>query len=96
MSEIVAAQADEQKSSHPFNMVPIEVLVCVGTAKPLLRDLQTLKANTVLMLDRKLDDPVDLYVGEHLIARGQLEEDHENPEKLVVRLIDVIDLQRQR
>jgi flagellar motor switch protein FliN len=96
MSDAQAQSDAEQRLSQPFNMVPIEVLVCVGTARPLLRDLHSLKNNTILTIDRKLDDPVDLYVGEHLIARGVLEEDQENPEKLVVRLIDVIDLQPSR
>lgn len=46
------------------------------------------------MLDRSVEDPVDLYVGDRLIARGILEEqDGENAGQLQVRLTEVADLQ---
>lgn len=83
-------------ASNPFTSVPIEVSVCVGKARPLVRDLVMLGENAVLTLDRRVDDPVDLYVGERLIARGLLEEkDGDSNGQLVVRLTEVIDLQRQ-
>lgn len=83
-------------SNNPFTSVPIEVSVCVGKARPLVRDLVMLGENAVLTLDRRIDDPVDLYVGERLIARGTLEEkEGERSGQLVVRLTEVIDLQHQ-
>lgn len=73
--------------------VPIEVIVSVGTARPLVRDLINMGENTVLALDKTVEDPVDLYVGERLIARGKLEEmDGEGSGKLAVRLTEVMDL----
>ncbi len=82
-------------TSNPFTSVPIEVSVCVGKARPLVRDLVMLGENAVLTLDRRIDDPVDLYVGERLIARGVLEEKEGDPSgKLAVRLTEIVDLQR--
>lgn len=82
-------------ATNPFTSVPIEVSVCVGKARPLVRDLVLLGENAVLTLDRKVDDPVDLYVGERLIARGMLEEkENDKNGQLVVRLTEVIDLQK--
>ena len=84
------------ETNNPFTSVPIEVSVCVGKARPLIRELVMLGENAVLTLDRRIDDPVDLYVGERLIARGQLEEKEGDPAgQLVVRLTEVIDLQQQ-
>ena len=81
--------------SNPFTSVPIEVSVCVGKARPLVRDLVMLGENAVLTLDRRVEDPVDLYVGERLIARGMLEEKEGDPSgQLVVRLTEVTDQQR--
>ncbi|MEM6303413.1 MAG: FliM/FliN family flagellar motor switch protein [Pseudomonadota bacterium] len=81
--------------SNPFTAVPIEVSVCVGKARPLVRDLVMLGENAVLTLDKRIDDPVDLYVGERLIARGVLEEkEGDKSGQLVVRLTEVADLQR--
>lgn len=59
---------------NPFVSVPIEITVSVGKARPLVRDLMGLGQNAVLTLDKRIDDPVELYVGDRLVARGQLEE----------------------
>ncbi|MFC6582158.1 FliM/FliN family flagellar motor switch protein [Sulfitobacter aestuariivivens] len=76
--------------------MPIDVSVCVGKAQPLIRDLVMLGENAVLTLDRRIDDPVDLYVGERLIARGLLEEkEGDDTGRLVVRLTEIVDLQHQ-
>lgn len=90
-SETTTPAADR---SNPFTAVPIEVSVCVGRARPLVRDLVMLGENAVLELDSKVDDPVELFVGEQLIARGFLEESEgDESGKLVVRLSEVIALQ---
>lgn len=81
-------------STNPFTSVPIEITVSVGKARPLIRDLVTLGENAVLTLDKSVDDPVDLYIGDRLIARGMLEEkDGDQEGQLVVRLTEVIDFQ---
>lgn len=73
-----------------FADVPIEITISVGTARPLIRDLLSLDEDAVLPLDRSLDDPVDLYVGDKLIGRGQLEEiDGEGSGKLGVRVTEI-------
>ncbi len=70
--------------------LPIEVTISVGRVRPSLRELLALGENAVLLLDRRLDDPVELYIGERLIARGILQE-AEGPEPglLAVRLTEV-------
>ncbi|MEH6644375.1 FliM/FliN family flagellar motor C-terminal domain-containing protein [Sulfitobacter sp.] len=82
-------------TSNPFTSVPIEITVCVGKARPLLRDLVMLGENAVLTLDRRVDDPVELYVGDKLIARGNLEEaEGDAAGQLIVRLTEVVDMQQ--
>ncbi|MEH6831270.1 MAG: FliM/FliN family flagellar motor C-terminal domain-containing protein [Sulfitobacter sp.] len=82
-------------ASNPFTSVPIEVTVCVGKARPLVRDLVMLGENAVLTLDRRVDDPVELYVGDKLIARGTLEEaDGDASGQLMVRLTEVVDMRQ--
>ena len=77
-------------AGNPFSQVPIEITVSVGRARPLLRDLLMLKRDAVLSLDRKIDDPVELYVGERLIARGELTElDPADGGGLAVRLTEI-------
>ncbi len=73
-----------------FGDVPIEITISVGAARPLIRDLVEIDEDAVLPLDRTLEDPVELYVGDKLIALGQLEEiDGEGSGKLGVRITEV-------
>jgi flagellar motor switch protein FliN/FliY len=75
---------------HPLQSIPIEIAVSVGRATPLISDLMQLSENAVLPLDRKIDDPVELYIGDRLIARGELQElEGGEPGQLAVRLTEV-------
>ncbi len=82
------------QSSNPFTQVPIEITISVGKARPMVRDLLRMKRDSVMPLDSRVDDPVELYVGDKLIARGELTEmQGEHAGQLGVRLTEVIDLQ---
>lgn len=72
--------------------VQIEVSVSVGKTRLSLSDLVKLEKDSVLQLDSKIEDPVDIYVGERLIARGELEEVGGEGGHLGVRLTEVADL----
>jgi flagellar motor switch protein FliN/FliY len=79
--------------ANPFSTVPIEITISVGKTRPLIRDLLKLGRDSVLPLDKRVEDPVELYVGDRLIARGELEElDGDQAGQLAVRLIEVADL----
>ena len=83
----------DSESKNPFEQIPIEVTVSVGKAHPSVGELLQLGNNAVLTLDQKVDDPVELYVGTKLIARGELQElDGEQAGQLVVRLTEVANL----
>jgi flagellar motor switch protein FliN/FliY len=76
---------------HPFAEVPIEVTVSVGRARPRVAELLRLGRDAVLPLDRRVDDPVELYIGDRLIGRGALEElDGERAGQLAVRLTEIV------
>jgi flagellar motor switch protein FliN/FliY len=84
---------DNPSENNPFAQVPIEVTISVGRARPLVRDLLRLSRDAVLALDRRVDDPVELYVGDRLIARGELEElEGDQAGQLAVRLTEVANL----
>jgi flagellar motor switch protein FliN/FliY len=84
---------NETSENSPFGQVPIEVTISVGKARPLVKDLLRLARDSVLPLDRRVDDPVELYVGDRLIARGELQElDGEGSGQLAVRLTEVANL----
>ncbi len=72
--------------------VPIEVVVSVGRARPLISELVNLRRDSVLPLDSRIEDPVEIYIGEKLIARGELQESDDRSGRLAVRLTEVADL----
>lgn len=75
-----------------FLGVPIEVTISVGKARPLVSELVELRRDSVLTLDSSIDDPVELYIGDRLIARGELQEIGDAGGRLGVRLTEVADL----
>ena len=72
--------------------VPIEVMISVGKARPLVSDLVRLRRDSIIRLNSKVEDPVELYIGERLIARGELQEMDDGSGRLGVRLTEVADL----
>lgn len=81
-----------KRAANPLlDQIPIEVVVTIGKARPAIQDLLALGENAVLPLDRKIDDPVDLYIGDRLIARGELHEvEGDTQGQLAVRLTEVV------
>lgn len=83
-----------EAGANPFGQVPIEITISVGKAHPKIKELLQLEQDAVLQLDRRIEDPVELYVGDRLIARGELQELEGDQEgQLAVRLTEVVDLQ---
>jgi flagellar motor switch protein FliN/FliY len=81
-------------SANPFTSVPVEITISVGKARPLIGDLLNMNENSVLPLDKRVDDPVELYVGDKLIARGELEELEGGQDgQLAVRLTEVAEFE---
>lgn len=85
-----AVKADRRKKA--VLGVPIEVVIAVGKARPLLSELVGLRRDSVLPLDSKIEDPVEIMIGDRVIARGELQEIDAATGKLGVRLTEVADL----
>ena len=104
--EIIAATDDdseapvlERREGGDQNMlkraifsVPIEVTVSVGSARPLVGELLEMKRNHLLPLDSKIDDPVELWVKDRVIARGELTEMPDQEGQLAIRLTEVVNI----
>ncbi|MEM6939008.1 MAG: FliM/FliN family flagellar motor C-terminal domain-containing protein [Pseudomonadota bacterium] len=94
MDDADISKAQAVDPNNPFTAVPIEVTVCVGRARPLIRELVAMGENALLTLDSRVDDPVELYVGERLVARGMLEEKEDDVSgQLAVRLTEILQIQ---
>ena len=77
-----------------FLGVPIEVTISVGKARPLvseLVELSSVSTESRRSSTSSIDDPVELYIGDRLIARGELQEIGDDSGRLGVRLTEVAD-----
>jgi flagellar motor switch protein FliN/FliY len=78
-------------SGSTIAQVPIEVTISVGRVRPTVQELLSLGPESLLVLDRRVEDPVELYVGDRLIGRGELVETDTEGE-IAVRLTEVADI----
>ena len=72
-----------------FSTVPVELTVSVGVARPSIGDLLDFDRGRVIPLDRNIDDPVRIYVGDRLIGTGELEELEEGSGRIGVRILEI-------
>jgi flagellar motor switch protein FliN/FliY len=52
--------------------VPVAVSAVLGRTKLEVGDLMNLKPGTVLELDRRVGEAIDIYVNDRLVARGEV------------------------
>ncbi|AIL12544.1 hypothetical protein IM40_01840 [Candidatus Paracaedimonas acanthamoebae] len=52
--------------------VPVQVSAILGRANIPIKQLLKLVPGSIIELDRKVGDPIDIYVNNHLLARGNL------------------------
>jgi len=52
--------------------IPLEVTVEIGTAEMKIEDVLKLNPNSVIELDRYVNEPIDLKVNGRVIAKGEL------------------------
>lgn len=69
--------SDGPSASTPGNMnllldVPLRVAVHLGSTKMLVKDLLRLGQGSVVELNKIAGDPMDIFIGEKMIARGEI------------------------
>ena len=68
-ASLVPAEPASMKAIHD---VPVKVQAVLGGAKITIDDLLNIRAGTVIELDRRVGEPVDVVVNGRLLARGEL------------------------
>jgi len=72
--------------------LPVTMQVVIGTARPTIAELLQMKDGTLLTLNSKIDDPVDLCISGRVIARGELVETDPATGAIGVRLTEIVDI----
>ncbi len=67
----ITAQEQTARGLEFLYDVPLQISVEVGRSKILLKDLLKMGEGYIIELDKLAGDPLDLYVNERLIAKGE-------------------------
>jgi flagellar motor switch protein FliN/FliY len=75
MTETMTKDLPSQQSPLPslFAQVTVELSIRVGTSTLSLADLSRLSEGSVVVLKEAQHQPLELFAGEQMIARGELE-----------------------
>jgi flagellar motor switch protein FliN/FliY len=84
--------APQSSRAEPANLealhdVEVSVRIELGRARMRIEDVLRLEEGSVVQLDRRADDPVDVYVNDRLVARGEVVVLND---KFAVRLMEVV------
>ncbi|MCW5723326.1 MAG: flagellar motor switch protein FliN [Maricaulaceae bacterium] len=73
---VVQTLADEEEKSAgdlaPVFEIPVNVSAVLGKAHIDVNSLLKLKAGSIVELDRKVGEAIDIYVNNRLVARGEV------------------------
>jgi len=72
--------------------LPVTLTVVIGMARPTIAELLKMKEGDLLSLDKKIHDPVDLCIGDRVIARGELIETNAATGEIGVKLTQIVDV----
>ena len=67
-----AADVGNSTPLSAVNEVPVRVQAVLGRARVPVGELIRMKSGMVLELDRRVGEPVDVYVNNRLVARGEV------------------------
>lgn len=79
----------EAASNRNILELPVRIRVSIGEAQITVKNLLELTRDTIVDLESLVDDPVEIFVGERLIARGELVEATENPNGIGVKITQI-------
>lgn len=72
-----STETNEQGSEDPMNMgllldIPLEIVVELGRTKKKISEVLELTSGSILDLEKLAGEPVDVYVNNKLVAKGEV------------------------
>ncbi len=83
-----AASSDEGQSMKSMLNVNLDVQIVLGRVKMPINQLLALSRGSVIELDKKIGEPVDVMINDRLVARGDLVKVGEN--RIGVTLTEIV------
>lgn len=72
LPELAELQSGRRPMLESIYDVPVRVTAVLGKTRMNIAELMSLEAGAIIELDRRVGEPIDLYVNDRLIARGEL------------------------
>jgi flagellar motor switch protein FliN len=72
MSTTQITPTDKAEALDLVMDIPVEITVELGSAEMSLREVMQLAPGSVVELNKKADEPVNLYVNRKLVAKGEI------------------------
>ena len=72
LGDIDPPPPNDAEHKRRIENVPVKISAVLGKTKIDIAALRDLDGGAVIELDRKVGDPIDLYVNDRLIGRGEL------------------------
>jgi flagellar motor switch protein FliN/FliY len=72
VNDVLGDTGDSDISLEAIYDIPVQISVVLGAAEMQVSQLLKLGRGAVVELDRKVGEPVDVYVNNRLIARGEV------------------------
>ena len=69
--------------------VPVTVTVSIGQKRLSVAEILDLQPDSIVPLTSKIDDPVDLFIDDRLIAKGELIETDDG--QIAVKIVEIIE-----
>ncbi|WP_036767391.1 FliM/FliN family flagellar motor switch protein [Parvularcula oceani] len=84
MSEAVATQ---DAIPAALEGLPLTLTIRIGTARRTVAEVTQLAEGSLLALDARVDEPLDICIGDRVVARGELTESEDGG--LAVKLTEI-------
>lgn len=72
LPELEHTEAGSKLNPRALSEIPVQVTVELGRAQMSLRDVLELSEGSIVELDRLAGEPLDLKIGDQLIAQGEV------------------------
>jgi len=84
------AAGDARGNAAVIMNIPVEVQVVLGSAEMPVSDLMALGKGSVVSLNRRIGEQVDVTVNGRKIARGEITVLENDPSRFGIRLVEII------
>jgi len=84
------AVTDSLRNASVIMNIPVDVQIMLGSAEMPVSDLMALQKGSVVALDRRIGEPVDVTVNGRRIARGEITVMDNDPSRFGIRLTEII------